>query len=349
MPIILFIGSISNLHTIESVPAIKKFLVQNKLEATVGGVLASLGLTIMMSMLPTFLLAIYELYTLKAVAWRQLELQRWYFWFLVMFVLLVTCVGSDLMGFLETLAQRPFMIFSVLANRMPLTTHFYLNYTIMQVLTHGMGLSRYINYMKYVLFKQIGFGRPGGGRSEDARFKAEPEDQDFYGIGSRSARFAFMLTTGLVFGTICPLMNFTVGCNFIACRMVYGYLIPCAEMRKNDIGGEHFVLQIKQVSQGLLIYIILQTGVIGNRAESHMPSTLAGLAFFIWFVMYSKLDGKRWQALALSDIMIPKEKNVVMRKSLLPAYTQNLDDVYTVPYNDGKGEEVWVKHFASLP
>jgi len=332
-----------------SVPAIKHFLKANKLEATVGGVLASLGLTIMMSMLPTFLLMIYDLYTLKSVSWRQLELQQWYFWFLVVFVLLITCVGSDLMGTLECLAQRPFGIFSLLANRMPLSTHFYLNYTIMQVLTHGMGLTRYVNLIKYKLFCNAGFGCPGGGRSEDARFKSEPEDQDFYGIGSRSARFAFMLVTGLVYGTICPLMNFTVGCNFIACRTVYGYLMTCAEMRKNDIGGEHFVLQIKHVSQGLLIYIILNVGVIGNRAESHLPMTLAGLSFFFWYVQYHKLQSKRWYALSLSDIMIPEEKNVVLRKSLLDSYTQNLDNVYTVPYNDGKGEEVWVKHYAALP
>jgi hypothetical protein len=303
----------------------------------------------MMSILPTFLLMIYELYTLKPVAWRQLELHRCYFWFLVVFVLLITCVGSDLMGTLECLAQRPFGIFSLLDNRMPLSTHFYLNYTIMQVLTHGMGLTRYVNLIKYKLFCNAGFGCPGGGRSEAARFKSEPEDQDFYGIGSRSARLAFMLVTGLVYGTICPLMNFTVGCNFFACRTVYGYLMTCAEMRKNDIGGEHFVLQIKHVSQGLLIYIILNVGVIGNRAESHLPMTLAALSFFLWYVQYHKLQSKRWYALSLSDIMIPEEKNVVLRKSILPTYSQNLDEVYTVPYDGGKGEEVWVKHYASLP
>jgi len=311
--------------------------------------MASLGLTIMMSMLPTFLMMIYELYTLKSAAWRQLELQRWYFWFLIIFVLLVTCVGSDLSATMETLAKRPFNIFSLLANRMPLTTHFYLNYTIMQSLTHGMGLSRYVNVAKYKLFCKAGFGRPGGGRSEDARFKSEPEDQEFYGIGSRSARFAFMLVVGLVYGTICPLMNFTVGFNFFCCRLVYGYLIPCAEGRKNDIGGEHWVLQLKQVSQGMLIYIVLQTGVISLRAESHMPGTLAGMSFFVWYVSYSRLMAKRWFALSLSDIMIPAEKGIVLRQSLLPSYSQNLDEVYMVPYNDGKGEEVWVKNFASLP
>jgi hypothetical protein len=80
-----------------------------------------------------------------------------------------------------------------------------------------------------------------------------------------------------------------------------------------------------------------------------MPSTLAALTFFIWYTQYCKLQSKRWYALSLSDIMIPEEKNVVLRKSLLPVYSQNLEEVYTVPYNDGKGEEVWVKHYASLP
>merc|ERR1719238_2192742 len=90
---------------------------------------------------------------------------------------------------------------------MPLTTHFYINYCVMQPLTHGMNLTRYISMIKYFIWKNAcGHGKAGGGRSEGARFKSEPEDQDYYGIGSRSARFAFMLLVGLVFGTICPLM-----------------------------------------------------------------------------------------------------------------------------------------------
>jgi len=349
MPIILFIGKCSSLATIESVPAIKHALKSSGMEATVGGVLASLGLTIMMSMLPTFLLAIFELYTLKSVGWQQLELQRWYYWFLVIFVMLVTCVGGNLTGTLETLANRPFGIFSLLANRMPLTTHFYLNYCMMQPLTHGMALTRYVSLIKYKLFSSTGYGRPGGGRSEDARFKSEPEDQDFYGLGSRSARFAFMLTLGLVYGTICPLMNAVVFFNFFCCRTVYGYLITCVESRKNDLGGEHWVLQCYQVSQGMLIYIILQVGVIANRSESSLPATLASASFFFWIASYLKLKSKRWERLSLSDIMIPEEKDVELRKSVFDHYTQQLDEVYTVPYSDGTGEKVWVEHFASLP
>merc|ERR1719217_904773 len=363
MPIVLFIGSVSSLHNIESVPAIKHFLKANKLEATVGGVLASPGLTIMMSMLPTFLLMIYELYTLKSVAWRQLELQQWYFWFLIVFVLLITCVGSDLMGTLECLAQRPFGIFSLLANRMPLSTHFYLNYTIMQVLTHGMGLTRYVNLIKYYLFKNAGFGCPGGGRSEAARFKSEPEDQDFYGIGSRSARFAFMLVTALVYGTICPLMNFTCGCNFLACRIVYGYLMPCVEQRKNDMGGDCFCQQIKHISESMVIYLILMVGILYHRAPGPGPAIISALAFLPWLATYMRLKSKHWERLALKDVMIDAEmdtegKKVSMRPALRMKYTQDLDEVYLKKMPKGldkdhtdlfseEVEKIWLDHYKS--
>jgi hypothetical protein len=345
MPVVITISKIASLSNLESVPAIKSFLVKNKLEATVGGVLASLGLTIMMSMLPTFLMWIFVLFSNKSEAWKQLELQKWYFWFLVIFVLLITCVGSDLTGTLECIANRPFSIFSLLANRMPLTTHFYLNYVIMQPLTHGMNLTRYINWMKYVAFKKIGWGKPGGGRSEAARFKAEPEDQDFYGKGSRSARFTFMLLMGIVFGTICPLMNVVVLFNFFACRVVYGYLVPCVEMRKNDLGGDHWIMMLHHLYWGMLIYLILQVGVISHRSEYTLAGPLAFLAFFPWLAGYNKLCSRRVDQLSLQDIQIPDEDGEVEKRiSLRPKYSQNLDEVYMAAYDDGKGEEVWLKN-----
>merc|ERR1719456_1356731 len=238
---------------------------------------------------------------MKSNQWKQLELQRWYFWFLVVFVLLVTCVGSNIEETLETIAQKPLTIFTLLANRMPLVTHFYLNYCIMQPLTHGMNLTRYISLIKYFIWKNAcGYGRPGGGRSESARFKSEPEDQDYYGIGSRSARFAFMLLVGLVFGTICPLMNLVVFFNFWCCRLVYGYLMTCVESRKNDLGGDHWCLQIKHISESMLIYIALMVGILAHRATSSGPAFIAAFAFVPWVVSYMKLRGKHWERLSLA-------------------------------------------------
>merc|ERR1719421_220681 len=202
------------------------------MRSTVDGTLETIGLTIMMSMLPTFLAWIFQaFFSLKANRWEQIQIQTYYYWFLVLFVLLTTSVGSNLSATMSALAQSPFEVFSLLAQMMPVTTHFYLNYCVLQPVTHSMNLTRYINVIKYLIFNKV------AASPEDARRMSEPEDQDYYGIGSRSARFTLMLLIGLVFGTICPLMNVVCFYNFICCRFIYGYLLPFQENRKDDMGG----------------------------------------------------------------------------------------------------------------
>merc|ERR1719162_1811624 len=93
------------------------------------GVFASMGLTIMMSMLPTFIMWIFGFWKVKSNEWAQVLLQKIYFWFLVVFVLLVTCVGSGRRGIggtLAAIAESPPLLFTLLASRIPFTTHFFI-------------------------------------------------------------------------------------------------------------------------------------------------------------------------------------------------------------------------------
>merc|ERR1719359_16973 len=125
---------------------------------------------------------------------------------------------------------------------------------------------------------------------EEAVRMAEPEDQDFYGIGGRSARSTLMLLIGLVFGTICPVMNFLVLVNFFTVRLCYGYLLPCAERRKSDLGGVPFCLQLNHISVAMLLYIIMMVGILSHRAESGIPAVIAGFGFFFWAVSFYKFN-----------------------------------------------------------
>jgi hypothetical protein len=264
----------------------------------VDGTLQTIGLTIMMSMLPTFLVWVFQAcYTLKADRWAQIQIQTYYFWFLVLFVLLTTSVGSNLTETLNTLAQSPFEVFSLLAEMMPVTTHFYLNYVILQPVTHAMNLMRYINLTKFLIFRKY-HDEP------KAHDMAEPEDQDYYGIGSRSARFALMLLIGLVFGTICPLMNVVTLYNFITCRFIYGYLIPFQENRKDDMGGVHWCIQIHHMQLGLLIYLVMMTGILAERAETLGPCIISACSFLWWAIMYRYSHSTlRWEKLPYVEIV----------------------------------------------
>merc|ERR1719379_368053 len=104
--------------------------------------------------------------------------------------------------------------------------------------------------------------------------KSEPEDQDFYGLGGRSARFAFMLSLTLAFCSLSPLINILGFINFWMCRKCYGYLCVFCETRKPDLGGVFYVEQLTHVMEGLFIYIILMTGVLLERDQTVWPGVV---------------------------------------------------------------------------
>jgi hypothetical protein len=295
MPIVLWLGNSAS--KIAHMPIFLSILKAVGLERTILGVLASIGVTIMMAFLPTLLHLIFRwCFSLKGDRWSQLLVQEYYFWFLMVFVLLISAIGHHLGDTLNALADSPFQAFRLLATRLPFTTHFYLGYCLVQPVTHAMNLTRYFNLLKFFIYKQV---------VDETRALelSEPEDQEYYGMGSRSARFTLMLVIALVFGTICPLMYVVVLINFLCCRLFYGYLIPYAERRKCDMGGAHWCMQLRHVHLGLLVYIVMMTGVLLERADSKGPSIIAAISFLIWFISYRKFrHALQWETLPYVEV-----------------------------------------------
>jgi len=269
-PIILAISSLVNLTALrKSLPVVDSLVVAFPMsERLLNGVLASAALTLFMSFLPTALNLIFAyFFKLKGGRWVQHRIQIWYFWFQVIFVLLVTAVGSSLWDTMMILVKNPTFIFQLLADRLPAATHFYLNYMVMQWTIHGLNLTRYVNLFKFKALATI--------LEEDrAKELSEPEDQDYYGIGGRSARFTLNLVIALVYCSLCPLITVVTGINFLICRVIYSYLIVFAEGPKPDLGGHFWVTQLRHVMYGLMIYILLMLGILSNRAASIGPTVV---------------------------------------------------------------------------
>jgi hypothetical protein len=315
MPVVLWLNDACD--ALVAIPWITNIIEATGMMDTVDGVLATAGLTIMTSFLPSFIMWIFAgFFALSSDGAAQFKLQKWYFWFQIVFVLLISAIGTNLTAFFQTLAEDPFGIFSLLADSLPATTHFFLNFVIMQPFTHAMNLTRYMPLIKYMVFKAVC-------SEERARELSEPEDQDYYGMGSRSARFSLMLVIGLTFGTICPLMNVVVFFNFFACRVIYGYLIPYAETKKNDLGGVHWAFQLHHIMLGSLIYNILMVGMLLQRAESHAPGFIAGTSFLFWFISFRNFNIQlQWERIPFNRVSPPgvinkddKGKSLTKRKT----------------------------------
>jgi len=305
MPIVIGVTNLANLIDL------------GPLDAVWSSVAPTMGLQIMVAFLPTFLITIYKFcFTLKAEAWAQHKLQAWYFWFQLFFVVLITAVGQDVAGFTEALFTDPFALFGVMADTMPYATHYYMNYLVLQWMSNSMVLTRYIPLSKFKMFSQIF-------EEKEAKEMAEPEDQDYYGLGSRAAQWVTLAIIGVVYGTMSPPVTVLSLITFALMRLYYGYLLVYAETKKPDLGGVFWVMMLKHLFIGLLVYTILMTGVYYRRGANSGPMLVAMPSiFYVWWSMHRFDTAFAWETLPFGELT---------EQSTLSAKKRTIEGEYTQP------------------
>lgn len=299
LPVVLFIAMITRLEFVAThVVGLEWIADHNGVVAAWDGLLGGMILSLIASFVPSFLVLIFHAFMkLKAEAWMQQRIQQWFFLFFIVFVLFVTVVGNSLLQTMREVLLDPWSIMSLFASTMPHCTHFYLNYMTVQWPLHFQEMLRMFQLIKFCGFRAMFHDDVA------ARKSTEPEDQDYYGIGCRSARFSFALVLCIVLGNISPLITLVGILNFIFVRTVFGYLIYYAEIKKPDLGGVFWVTKLESVQQGLFVYIILVSGVLFERAASLWPGIVAASSLAYLSVSYSNFRAKfRWQTLSLEEV-----------------------------------------------
>jgi len=273
----------------------------------------------MMAFLPTMLVLIFRgCFTLYDDLKAQWVLQNWYFIFMVVFILLVTAISGSIFEFMKLCAENPFSIPQYLGDTMPFATHFYMNYLMTQWVTHGMNLTRYVYLAKFIVFRRI------YDDEEVVRELSEPEDQDYYGIGGRSARWTIMMCIGIIYGTLCPPMIVLCLINFVLVRIVYGYLMTFAEGRKGDMGGDCWVSCLQHLYVGLVIYVVVMSGVLYGRSDSNIPSLITAASLF--HVLSSKYEfahNFRWKHLPYPLLISASNPEAMQKHGFGKGYYQD--------------------------
>jgi hypothetical protein len=308
MPIIIGISSVASLSTLSAHIALFRVIVDDHpgIAAVWDGLVGAIALTLMISFLPTFLVLIFDtFFALKARAWLQHKVQIWYYYFNLVFILLVTAVGSSLLATVDSLLEDPTSVFKLLASTLPTASHFYLNLYPAQWTTQSMEFMRYVPLTKWIAFNRL------LGDEQKAHDKAEPEDQDYYGKGSRSARFTIFLVIAVTFCTLSPLMIVLAFIHFALIRLWYGWMFVYAETPKPDLGGAFWHSKLKHVQQGVFIYIVLMAGVLYYRGTDEktgegpgsIPGFIAGASLVYMYSSYTRFDRHfHWEQLAFEDI-----------------------------------------------
>jgi hypothetical protein len=272
----------------------------------IDGLLASTILTLILSFLPSILMFVfYRFFQLKADIWAQEKLHFWYFWFLMTFVVLITALGNSLISTIQTVALSPSTICRLLAEEMPTTTHFYMKYVVVNCFMNGCNLTRTWELVKFLLYRYT------YGSDDEAKRWIEPEDQEFFGIGGRTARQTILMVIHVIFCSLAPIMTLFTILTFILARLIFPYMFAYAETRKADLGGVFWVKQMMHLQYAVFIYMLLMLGVLSERADTWKPFCVAAsVSLPIWVYWIHNFRKLRWESLPFEEIAFHNDATV---------------------------------------
>lgn len=281
----------------------KAIKIGEPLQPLVDAIVPTLGLSVCMGFVPTVIILICDtFFTIKAEAWVQLRLQRLYFWFQIVFVLLVTIIGSSIVDTVETIVKSPMSVPRILAETLPKSTNFYLGYTLLQTAGVTKNMLRHVNLIKFLAYRKLMHHS-----AKDARELSEPEDQDYSGIGARSARWSFSCVLIIVLCQLCPLICFFGLFDCLIRKLCYTYLVAFAETRKADLGGYFFHQSLRQLHWGLAIYVVLMIGLFSSRAsfDCVISALLCGVCCMAQWCSFNNMV---WEALPYE--LVPQDTDM---------------------------------------
>jgi len=315
-PVVVFISTLTTLHNLARwVPIVSSVIKEFPFTKTlIQGFLATAALRLLMFFLPNILMYIIRrFFTLKAGTRAQLQLQRWYYAFLLLFVLLVTIVGRSILLTVTEIASHPTTIVQRLALSLPSASHFYLSYVALGWFTLAFELLRFTNLTKYAFFRFGYLLDPA-----TAKEYSEPENEDAYGVGARMGMAVLMCSIALVFCTCSPLIIAIALVYFFIGRYTYGYLLVHAESKKPDLGGRVFVEALQQLLLVLVVFVLLMTGVLLKNSGSDTllhwrenslswrelvsPPVVSALALLCVHRAWKRLHSLAWDALPLEEV-----------------------------------------------
>lgn len=304
IPIVVAISGWTTLSSIQgTVPAVEKFLdAHPALASLMSGVLATAALKIFMMFLPSVLhFIITTTLHLKAGSVEQLKLQQWSTAFLLLFVVLVTSLGRGLTITFFIVMQEPAKIISLLAASLPSASHFYFNYVILGWLVLPMDMLRLVNLAKWFFYRQV-----CSLEEDEARLYSDPEDQAYYGLGTRMARTVLMASIFYIFCSCSPLILVFTWIYFFLAQFVFGYLLLFCESKKPDTGGVFWVQATEQLFLVLAIYVMLMVGVLRGLTRNGIwagppMATLASL--MVLYVARQDLKNLAFDTLPLEEVV----------------------------------------------
>ncbi|CAI7625846.1 hypothetical protein PCG10_009944 [Penicillium crustosum] len=277
------VGAISNIDSLTKIVPFLKFIdsVPSWIKGVITGLLPTVMMAVLMALVPIILRLMAKLGGAPSLAAVELTVQNWYFAFQVVQVFLVVTVASSATSVVKSIMDNPSSAASLLAQKIPTASNFYISYIILQGLSFSAGALLQIAGL--ILGKILGRLLDSTPRKMYTRWSS------LAGLGWGTVYPAFTLLTvvAIVYSCIAPLvMGFgTIGLYLF--YFAFRYNLLYVSNATIDTQGRSYTRGLQQLTVGCYLSMVCLIGLfaIGTGANRMALGPLILMIILLIFVI----------------------------------------------------------------
>ncbi|KAG4030571.1 hypothetical protein MFRU_011g00300 [Monilinia fructicola] len=273
------VGLISNVTYLESFSWLSWLkAVPSWIMGVISGLLPSVALSILMSLVPIIMRICAKLSGEPTTARVELFTQNAYFAFQVIQVFLVVTIASSASSVLYQLINNPTGILSLLANKLPSASNFYISYFIVQGLTVASGvISQVVGFFLFKILYKFLAGTPRKMYTKWTSLSA-------ISWGSTLPVFTNIAVIGITYSCIAPLvLGFaTIGMSLF--YLAYRYNVLFVTDTQIDTKGLIYPRALQQLLTGVYLSELCLIGLFAIGKA--WPQLVLMIVFLVFTVLY---------------------------------------------------------------
>ncbi|ODV81170.1 DUF221-domain-containing protein [Suhomyces tanzawaensis NRRL Y-17324] len=244
------VGAISNINNLTDKVHFLRFInnMPKPIMGVITGLLPTIALAILMSLVPPFIKKMGKVCGCITVQQVEAYCQSWFYAFQIVNVFIVVTVTSAAASAVTTIISDPTSALTLLAQKIPASSNFYISYFCLQGLTISSGLL--LQMVALILAQFLGKILDSTPRAKWNRYTTlgQPAWSVIY------PAYQLLTVIALVYSIIAPLI---LGFSFIAFVLIYiAYLytlVYVMQPNKNDARGRNYPRSLFQLFVGLYL------------------------------------------------------------------------------------------------
>ncbi|KAL4887685.1 hypothetical protein BJY04DRAFT_176401 [Aspergillus karnatakaensis] len=261
-----FVGSLSNIDSLTDRVKFLSFIndIPDWIKGAVTGLLPTILMAVLMALLPIILRLMAKIGGAPSLAEVELTTQNFYFLFQVVQVFLVVTLASSASSVVTKIINEPTSAASLLANKIPTASNFYISYIVLQGLSFSSGALLQITGL--ILGKILGRILDNTPRKMYNRWS----NLAGLGWGTVYPVFTLLVVIAITYSCIAPLVLGFATIGLYLFYFAYRYNLLYVSNANIDTQGKNFARALQHITVGCYLLVVCLIGLfaIGTGAKT---------------------------------------------------------------------------------